>query len=191
MAELTGAVIALDIATRTGWAVYRPSDLAPTWGAKLFRPAFKGDYGGPALRLLRFVRSMIAEHDARYVVFESPIMVPGRDTLHVARMLYGLALAAEMAALTEITRSGKIVDHREFGRGEVLKSVLGAKPKGRPAQKAAVIRACQMRGWDVGSDDDAADALALLEHALGTWRVTVPWAHTELEAAAMRRAGVR
>jgi hypothetical protein len=69
-----------------------------------------------------------------------------------------LALVGTVEAIAWYHR----IECREATTGEIMKFFTGrASHGGRATKKLRTIEMCRCYGWDVGADDDAADALAL------------------------------
>lgn len=166
-------VLALDLSLSTGWAV---GDIAPStalYGTK--RLPSTGKYFGPTIdALICFVDGMIREHEPTLLVFESPYIAKTYDVPMLRRM-FGMHAAVEWAAhrvALECAEAAPSEWRRTF-----FARHFDMKMK-REAAKTMAIKQCQMRGWNP-EDDNAADALGLMDHALGklepayfTWSYT-------------------
>lgn len=158
---MTGAILALDTATVSGFAYGRPGE-RPTWGAWNSAAPTTGamlhKFREQLLRLCDSVQPTL-------IVFESPY-VPREYYQHgppinatTLRRLFALA------GIVEEVACGFGVECYEAPIGEISKFFLGsAKQGGRAAKKAATIKMCRLYGW-VTDSDDAADALALWSYA--------------------------
>jgi hypothetical protein len=154
-------VFALDLSLSTGWAVGNASGSSVVYGTK--RLPSTGKHLGPTIdTLICFVDGMIRQHKPALLVFESPYIAKAYDAPMLRRM-FGMHVAVEWAAhrvsleCAEATPS----EWRRtfFGRYFEIKMK-------RDAAKAMAIKQCQMRDWNP-QDDNAADALGLMDHALG------------------------
>ena len=138
-------LLALDLGTRTGWAL----DGRPiAHGYSDFRP---GRFDGGGMRYLRFVRwlnDLHAQRAVTEVVFEEVRRHIGTDAAHV----YG-GLMAHLQAWCETLD----IPYRGIPVGTIKRHATG---KGN-ADKAAMIAAMRAKGHPV-SDDNEADAIALL-----------------------------
>lgn len=147
-------LLALDLASKTGWALAAHPDAKPLSGSKRFN-----DGGEPLGRwLLRYwswLNDMRAVHRVAAVVYEAPIDTAGQTTAQVLEVLRGLvsvtALWAEMAG----------VPCQPAHLSSIRASFCAPGWRGDP--KKAVMEACRMRGWEP-TDHNAGDALALLAH---------------------------
>jgi Holliday junction resolvasome RuvABC endonuclease subunit len=149
--------LAIDLGTTTGWAL-RPRDGQIAHGFVNFRPQ---RFEGGGMRYLRFKRwltelkAMTADIDAVY--FEEVRRHAGVDAAHV----YG----GLMATLTTWCEHHDI-PYQGVPVGTIKKHATG---RGN-ASKDEMISAMRSRGHPV-SDDNEADALALLHWAIETQEV--------------------
>jgi hypothetical protein len=143
-------VMALDIAGRTGWAYGAPG-AEPVYGAQEIRHP-----GGPGATMVHYdtwLRFMIHTHDPRYVYAEAAFV--GRF-ISAAERLFGYKALTRYRCHIEDRRLVFVPPR------EITKHFVGPY---RGDKKLATIARCLERGWDVGGDDDAADALALWDFA--------------------------
>ncbi len=145
-------ILALDLATKTGWAVGSP-DGEPRYGTKVL-PSTGEDIGRFAAAYNEWLLDMITLENPALIVFEAPILA-GQTTLTTARKLGGLAWHTEFVCNLRQVRCA------EHHLQSVKKFFAGS---GR-ADKAAMMEAARRHGWDP-KDDNAADAL-------GLWACTV------------------
>lgn len=145
-------ILALDLGTTTGWATNISGAVAS--GSQSFKP---GRYDGGGMRYVRFVRWLDEMRDGgvSLVYFEEVRRHKGVDAAHV----YGgfLAHLSAWCELHSIPYAGVPV-------GEIKKFATG---KGN-ANKEAMIAAAVAAGHSP-SDDNEADALALLRLAMSMW----------------------
>jgi hypothetical protein len=161
---VTGAILALDLGTTTGWAL-RTADGRIASGTQSFRP---GRYEGGGMRFLRF-RRWLAETKAAAdgiaeVHFEEVRRHIGVDAAH--------AYGGFLATLTAWCEHHQI-PYRGVPVGTIKKHATG---RGN-ADKEAMLAAARTRGHQP-SDDNEADALALLYLTLDEGAV-VPGASAE------------
>jgi hypothetical protein len=147
-----GAILALDLGQKTGWAV-RNADGAITSGTAEFKP---GRFEGGGMVFLRF-RAWLQEVDETAggigaVYFEEVVARRGIAAAHA----YFLA---HLTAWAEATKT----PYRDVPVGTIKRHATG---KGN-ADKDAVIAAVRALGFDP-ADDNEADALALLDWVLTT-----------------------
>jgi Holliday junction resolvasome RuvABC endonuclease subunit len=147
-------ILAIDLGTTTGWAV-RARDLQIAYGFVSFKPQ---RFEGGGMRFLRFKRWLSEIHtmtnDIHAVYFEEVRRHAGVDAAHV----YG----GLMATLTSWCEHRNI-PYQGVPVGAIKKHATG---KGN-AGKDEVIAAMRVKGHPV-SDDNEADALALLHWAIET-----------------------
>jgi crossover junction endodeoxyribonuclease RuvC len=150
-------ILALDLASRTGWACGNCSDAVPRSGSVRF--ARDGASMGALFAGCRQWLSdfLAAEPDIKLIVFEAPMdpmMFAGARRPETARQLIGLC------AIVEECTYGCGYDVREARVSDVRVHFLGTNRIKRKEAKAATIEACHRLGW-APTDDNAADALAL------------------------------
>jgi Holliday junction resolvasome RuvABC endonuclease subunit len=149
-----GAMLALDLGTLTGWAL-RAHDGLIASGTVSFRPS---RYDGGGMRYLRFT-NWLTELDQlsgpiAAIWYEEVRRHAGTDAAHI----YG-GLMATLTAWAEL----RGVPYQGVSVGTVKRHATG---KGN-AGKAEMIAAAQARGFRP-SDDNEADALAILHWAIDT-----------------------
>ena len=148
------SILALDLATVTGWAKWRKH--VTSFGTVTF-----GGRGTLFVRVLTSYRDWLAaqikEGGFQAVIFESPYVGP-RTHQATARVLLGLA------AVTELVCNDHGVRCMEANNASVLKHWTGRGGGKRKDKKARTLAACNERGFHP-RDDDEADALALLDYA--------------------------
>lgn len=138
-------LLALDLGTRTGWAM---SGDPVAHGYHDFKP---GRFDGGGMRYLRFARWLNEMHAARpisEVAYEEVRRHIGTDAAHV----YG-GLMAHLQSWCETVG----VPYQGVPVGTIKRAATG---KGN-ADKAAMVAAVNARGYAV-KDDNEADAIALL-----------------------------
>lgn len=145
-------VLALDLATRTGWAVGQIEG-EPVYGTHLL-PETGSDIGSFLLAFDQWLHDMLTVHAPTLVVFEAPILA-GRTQLATVRKL------ACLAGHTEFVCAGRQTRRMEADLQTVKKFFAG---HGR-ADKAAMIAMARRYGW-FPKDDNAADALGLWSYAV-------------------------
>lgn len=144
-------ILALDLGTTTGWALFQPPGgiISGTWNLKPRR------FDGGGMRFVRFQQQLdqlIATTAVNHVCFEEVRRHAGTDAAHV----YG----GLMATLTAWCETRKI-PYEGVSVGSIKKTWTG---KGN-ADKALMIKTARDRGFEV-TDDNEADALALLDFKL-------------------------
>ena len=145
-------VLALDLGTRTGWAVREPSGMI-AHGTADFKP---GRFEGGGMRYLRFTRWLddMRSDGIGAIYFEEVRRHAGTSAAHI----YG-GLMGALTAWAEL----RGIPYAAVPVGTIKKHATG---KGN-ADKAAMISSARARGFTV-TDDNEADALALLAWAIET-----------------------
>ena len=160
-------LLALDLATRTGWAFGEIPERAvtPIEARTLGAPevesgavGFDGEHGQFFRNFERWLTTFLARHRPDVTVFEAPILDRRKSTLAVVRKLHGLAVITE-----------KVAD--EFA--PVFSADLGTVKKHATgnghAKKEQMIDAARAMGWDP-ADADEADALWIWDYSCQEWR---------------------
>lgn len=154
---IIGPILALDLATQTGFCVGRPDATHPVFGEFKIPP--QGDQIGRfAAIFLEWFDGIMEFYEPELMVFEAPIL-PKMTNPQTVRKLNGLAVLAEWSA----TQKYKI-KCAEARASSVKKYFTGT---GR-AQKEDTVAACRKYGWAVKSDD-AADACALWAYSVALY----------------------
>lgn len=159
--------LGLDLSTRTGWAMWWKGQVQPYSGTlKLSR--LDPHSVAPDLEKLRAHLSELHKIEAIELVFyEAPILMRV-DNIEKLRLLLGLANMVEWWAY----KLG--ITCRQAPMQAWRKHFLGFSTGGREALKQAAVQACQDRGW-APKDDNAAEALGVLDYGLACWKIDVPW----------------
>lgn len=161
-------VLALDLASRTGWACDGPPDARgaarPVGGSFDLRGS---EYGDRYVDLRDRIVELIQLHRPTAGVFEAPLPFAGGSsfagaaaTSQTVRLLLGFAAIAEET----MTRAG--LEVFEVNVQQVRKHFCG-DPR---AKKDDVMRVCRSMGW-LPCDDNAADAMAAWDLARAGLRV--------------------
>lgn len=151
-------VLALDLATNTGWASRREAGVV-SFGS--FRLPKTGDDVGEYLSVFHhWLIDIVAcfDTEALAVVFEAPIL-PKTTGIKVVRKLQGLA------AHTEFVCNQLAVSRcMEVNNMSVRKHFIGSGGYKRDEAKRLTVMQCTERGFKPQNDDEA-DALACLDYA--------------------------
>jgi hypothetical protein len=152
-------ILALDLATTTGWCVGTPGG-KPVYGST--RLGSPGATSGEVFAgFLAWLVDMIRVHDPRVVVYEAPLPpshMRGKTNVNTARRLMGLPAIAEAVAYrmrVPVILEATVSDVRQHFIGK--RTLPGAEGK------LAVKLRCQMLGYSP-PDDNASDALALWDY---------------------------
>ncbi len=149
------AILALDLGTMTGWALFNPpgTTLSGRWDLKPRR------FDGGGMRFVRFRGNLddLAETvNIRQVCFEEVRRHAATDAAHV----YGGLMATLTAWCEE-----RSIPYEGVPVGTIKKSWTG----NGAAKKDAMIAEARKRGYEV-IDDNEADALAILDLKLKEMR---------------------
>lgn len=148
---MTQNILALDLSTTTGWALTQNGQVHS--GSQSFKPQ---RFDGGGMRYLRFQRWLNelnqVENPIAMVVFEEVRRHVSTDSAH--------AYGGFMATLTSWCEAQKI-PYQGVPVGTIKKHATG---KGN-ASKEEMIAAARAKGFNP-SDDNQADALALLDWAM-------------------------
>lgn len=152
---MNGGILALDIASTTGWAEGLPGERPVCGSIK-----FKGKQHDRMAEMLIFLGNRLSAFRYRMVIFESPLdpRWMGKATnFATTRLLLGLFGVAEAVAI----RTGHTP--REASVSDVRLHMLGCRPKAADAKAMVMGKARELGFPDVGHD--AADALMLWHYA--------------------------
>jgi hypothetical protein len=155
--KFTGTILALDLATTTGWAIGRP-DRTPRFNS--FRIAKPGVERCNVYRSFRiWIEDFTRNHKPKLIVYESPaspMIMQGHTNIDTIKRLIGLCEHLEEWCV------GTGIELREASVGQVRAHFIGSNMK-RDAAKAATIARCHELGWDVSNDNEG-DACALWDY---------------------------
>jgi hypothetical protein len=151
---MNAPVLALDLASVTGWACGEPGGV-PAHGTIRFARA-GASHEAIFASALKWMSDKVTFYAPTTVVWEAPMPTSfsrGNSNLNTTTLLYGLpAVIGAVAYLREV------YDIRKADTKDVRNHFIGSNPK-RAKAKPLVIRQCIAQGWQVG-DDNEADALA-------------------------------
>ncbi len=151
-------ILALDIATSTGWAAGETS-AAPTFGC--YRIQTDGRNFGMAMNdFSRWLDSMIDAYMPDQIVYEKPITtIHGKTSLETKCLLIGLCMHAESVAY----------DHglpiSWVNNATVKKHFTGHGGFGKKTKPYPMIVAAHQRGWMVETHDEA-DACGVWDYGI-------------------------
>ncbi len=152
-----GSILALDIATNTGWAEGDPEALKPHFGSLRLAPEGSDQaalFGG----MIGFLGTRFQAFRPRTVVFEAPELFrlkSGKATRKTIEVLFGLPAVA-----SGVCSRYAIHDLQEAAPNDVRGFFIGNRNLKREQAKKAVLAECRRRGWDCANDDEA-DACAM------------------------------
>lgn len=152
-------VLALDLASRTGWAVDRNDGGPPRTGTYTLYAS--GNTRGPAfLKFNEWLYAFAGQCNVDLLAYEAPIIGGAPIGQHEAMLLIGLAAQVEMIA------AARGVDVAATAVSTVRAYFLGKGNGNLPGPKAKrlVLSRCASLGWETGGDDNRGDAAALWCH---------------------------
>jgi len=157
---MTYSVLALDLATTTGWALHKPGMERPFFGAFRLK-AQPEEVGWPCEQLREFLADQYSMHKFTHFVFEAQ-HASQRIDMHVLNRLLALGGMVEWFAYRKNAKCYRIdigTWRKHFtGRG------TGHKAAGIDV-KQQCIQICAEYGWHVDVHD-AAEACGILDYFL-------------------------
>jgi hypothetical protein len=169
--------VALDIATRCGWAAYEAGMSRPIYGTWAL-PGEAGEVGRKSIELHRKLTDLhsMAKDGITRLYFEGGIptnSLGGKTNMQTIYLLAGLAAHAESFAYAVSARCRNVpqTSWRKHFVGRGIRKGIGLNYK---QFKALSTSRCHELGW-MPQDDNAADALAILDYALHLSEITTPW----------------
>lgn len=166
-ALFAGEILALDLATRTGWARGRPGE-TPRFGRILLH----GDRAKRYRELRQWLAPQLTQVDR--VIYESaavPMVMAGRTTNETGLFLIGLCEHVEELCLD-------VVELWDVSVSTVRVHFIGKNMR-REAAKAMTRERCEGLSWMVTNDDEA-DACALWSYAVCKARPDLAHTHSPL-----------
>ena len=158
-------LLTLDIAkSATGFALWTPGS-PPRYGAERFGQY--ADLGALLCAYSAWLGDLMRVGGVKTVVYEAPYIRHDRGHQTAVALL-------NMAGTTDQVCGSRRVACYSENVNRVRKHFCGHGNLGRHKAKAAVIAACSARGWRP-EDDNAADALALLDYMAHLWRLPADW----------------
>lgn len=155
-------IVALDIASVTGVAVGCPNSSPQCWSVDLGKKLSEEQRFSKALVM---THSVIAEHKPDLIAIEAAVGGPKTSHFLVGLLACVRGCAANRGVPAEVYAIGAIRKHFT-GRVWTVKDFPHLKhAAAKAAIKQQVIDRCHLLGWSP-QDDNAADALALLDYAL-------------------------
>lgn len=139
-------ILALDIASVTGWAI--SPQLYGTWNCKTLKDESVG------MKLLRFkakLREVVELEKPELIVYERPAGAHGNSLIHEAKMI----------GIVEAYCEEKGIEYKAYSAKEIKKFGTGS---GSASKNLMVEKAKDRYGY-MGFDDNEADALHLLHLA--------------------------
>ncbi len=145
-------IIGLDLATKSGVA-FGCAGSAP----ETYQIVFEGSHEARLLDCFVNMRRLFKSNQPEFVGIELPIM-GGKANLRATMLKTGLVNAARMAAYS------LEIPHEMFATQTLDRHFLGHVPKGRQNRKNAIMRQCELLGWQAGTQDEF-DAMQVWDYA--------------------------
>lgn len=174
---MTKRVLALDIATTSGWCIGMPGE-KPLLGAQRFAPAGAA-HGDIFAAALVWASDFFAVHQPDVLCFEAPLPpshMRGRTTANVARVLMGLP-----AVIEAVAKLRQVAIIREADVQDVRGHFIGTRRLKSAQAKAATMQRVRQLGWadpERPLDNNAADACALWDY---TCAMMFPRQHSAID----------
>lgn len=186
---MTYSVLALDLATTTGWALYTPGLERPFFDA-IRLPGGPNDVGKPVEGLRQFLQAKHDLYKFTDIIFEDQF-IPSTINSSTARRLMGIAAMVEWFCEVQKPRircySVELQKWRKhfIGRGGGFRRTADKKrylPGEDPKELA--IRKCEEFGWHTNIAD-AAEACGVLDYYLHMLAkadrdFVIPWGQRQL-----------
>jgi hypothetical protein len=155
-----GSILALDVATRTGVAIWSEGKVIATH----FQPSAK-EIGPMLAEYRQFLRGLIVVHDVITVAKEAPFQSQKGDQNN-AQVLRAAKLHGVIEELCATMNVPLVEVHLSTWRTHFLGKISPPKGLSYPQRKAwwkeQALRRCAERGWEPGSHD-AAEACGVLD----------------------------
>lgn len=161
---MTKRILALDLASRSGFAFGEPGAGPVVFGSHRFASpgaSHQAIFG----KAIDWTTEKISELKPDMVIFEEPLFFRGRKSrAGNNEILYGLP-----AIISGVCFNFNVFDVRQARVDDIRMHFIGCKPK-REEAKRRVMQRCRQIGWDV-PDDNAGDACALWDYACAQLKV--------------------
>lgn len=173
----TGRVLALDLATTTGWAAGVPGSI-PLCGHVRFSKG-GASHAETYREFRKWLEAMVKHHrmSPDLIVYESPAVpsfMGGKTNISTTRLLFGLAEHLEEWCYDRY-------DLRQASVSQVRAHFIGQNMKAKIA-KPLTLERCQQMGWPATTTDES-DAAALWSFQCAWLNPQLAWRHTPLFTA--------
>lgn len=152
---MTAPVLALDLASVSGWACGAPGEIPAHGSIRFASPG--ASHEAVFANATIWMHEKLTKYIPGLIVWEAPMPTSfGRGTTNTntTTLLYGLP-----AVIGAVAYLRGIYDIRKASTKDVRNHFIGSNPK-RAKAKPLVMRQCRAMGWNV-EDDNEADALAV------------------------------
>ena len=150
------SVLALDLATKTGWA-FGEMDAEPEYGT-LELPGGSKNLGPFLHTFSNWLDAALHKMIPEYIVYELPVLPKTTNPTTVIKL-------NSLAGHTELLAHLSKIHCRGARNSTVMKHFTGNGGGKRDDRKARCINACLNRGWEP-EDDNQADALAIWDYTM-------------------------
>lgn len=179
-------VLAIDISKRaTGWARWRSDQPRPVFGTWRLGSEYTS-MGRTFIKLHQNMNDQFVIGKPDLVVYEEPLLLgpaAGNTTADTQKVLIGLAAHAESFCEAKAVRCYSV------NMSTWRRMFIGSMPRGtqKRALKDFVISRCRELGLKP-DDENQADAIGILAHALQMEKINAPWAIAPFEKTALGAA---
>ena len=153
-------ILAIDLATTTGWARGRVGEDAPMFGTASFAGK---DQNQVFAKALQWMMEMVRESPPQIVIIES--MLPPQAMLNKTSRQVRDRLAGLHGVIRGCARRWGVGEISECSVGDVRKHFTGFRNMQRASAKQSVMEQCKALGWNV-TDDNQGDACAIWSYAV-------------------------
>ncbi len=165
MSSVAPKILAIDGATRFGWAVGVAGQI-PRSGSRLFAKGAGASHGAVFAGALTFIAEMVKSESPDIIVIEKPLnpeFTKGFSSISNVEVSFGIAACIEGMAYVS-----RIFKFEQPTVGQIRSHFIGKNIRGDEG-KQAVWRKCVAMGWMSAADDDISldrsDALAVWSYA--------------------------
>jgi len=182
------SILALDLATTSGWAHWRPGLGSPIYGTiELPKGADIGRFG---LDYRHELRGLLGTYSITDVVYEAPWVNPKRDDENIIMKLFGLATETAVTsrehgaayqpvntkAMRKFWTGTSHHDERKDLQYKGSDGKIRVCSTSRDTGKYfSILHARDVKGWSQVEGDDEADALGVLCFYCAEHKLAVPW----------------
>lgn len=169
-------LLALDLSTITGFAYWKPGMVGPRYG----RWPLPEKVGEETELVTLALRRKLHDYHALESFQDGTVVIERNikkrtDKLRTLEILTGLVMEASttarwLGAVPRVIDNGDMVKHWTGQRYYEAET----SQKRRDIRKEYSMKAAFAKGWKP-KDDNAADALGLLDYYAHTWKMDVPW----------------
>ena len=159
-------ILAIDLATTTGWARGSVGDATPSFGTQKFYGGISGksqDGNAVFAASLKWITETLANNPPDMVIMES--LLPPAAMLNQTSRAVRDRLAGLHGVIRAAARRRGIGEISDVGVGDVRQHFIGTRSLKRDEAKKAVIDQCLLLDWRINNDNEA-DACAIWSFAV-------------------------